>query len=150
MSEANIKKTHMLQIQIKTFRKGMQLPEHHFFVLSNGRNSGRPATSPSVNSFVIAATSAGELDTLFWLTYAAWQGRAFHYYLNGSVIPFIRISDYRHQLTAMLRKVPPTSQPLAPIITALQLLDQKELNAKQQLKTISAMRTLIVQKFMCQ
>ena len=45
-----------------------------------------------------------EKEQLYWLCFALWYSKAFHYYLKGSVIQFITIDDTMECLSKSLLK----------------------------------------------
>lgn len=83
---------------IKSYHPKIFLPDHHFFILSKGLNSGRPQDQPCPNCFVAYCNDKDEREFFYWLSYALWQCGTFKIYLVGSVIPFLRISDLKHCL----------------------------------------------------
>ena len=79
-------KTH----QPKTSYKGNQI-----FILNKGMNSGKPQKHPFTNSFVINFTNPGEAETIYWLAYSLWKSHFWHQSLCGSVIPFLKIKEFK-------------------------------------------------------
>ena len=73
-------------------------PLNTFYVLSKGLNSGRPMSRPCANSLVVKANTEYEKQKLFGYTYVLWKTGRFHGYQVGSVIPFLRIEDYKRIL----------------------------------------------------
>ncbi len=138
----------MSPILIKTFNPANPLPKHHFFVLCKGENSGRPSVAPCPNCFVVGAPTVEEKETLYWLSYALWKGKAFHPLLRGSVIPFIVIKDYRHQLQGALGRVAQAAEQLPKVVQVLRQLDEKETLARQQLKAFGQVREVLLRKFL--
>ncbi|TDW97132.1 DUF6943 family protein [Dinghuibacter silviterrae] len=108
----------MQTILIQCYRPGSPVPPASFFILSRGRNAGRPSHTPNPNCFRVTC-AAGERDRYYWLVFALWQARRFEYYLHGSVIPLIRIGDVRNLITeqapyyARIEKVLPQVSRLA-------------------------------------
>lgn len=76
-----------------------------------------------------------------------WKGNAFHPYLRGSVIPFITIHDYRQQITAALRRLQPSGAQVQQVVNVLKHLDDKEVQAREQLKIIAQVKQIVVRKF---
>ena len=79
----------------------------HFFVLNKGLNSGKPLSGYCHNSFRIEVENEEFKEVLYWVTFALWRAKAFHPYLIGSVIPFIRIGDYKQLVSDNLEVVKP-------------------------------------------
>jgi len=83
----------MKQFTLKTFNNSTLIEPHSFFILNKGLNSGKPFPVTFCNSFTFIADNETEKDLFYWITFAACQGKLFHPYLKGSVIPFITIMD---------------------------------------------------------
>ncbi|MEN3322236.1 hypothetical protein VP395_00725 [Mariniflexile soesokkakense] len=81
----------MSTFKIKTHRIGKTYANPHFFILNKGLNSGKPLTNPCPNCFVITTPSEDDKNTLFHLSMMLLINGNYHYYLKGSVIPFIAI-----------------------------------------------------------
>ena len=94
----------MRNVQLKTFNKNFNYQGHYFFILNKGMNSGRPMKSSCPNCFVCMAENEEQKEQLYWLCFALWYSKSFHYYLKGSVIPFITLDDIRECLTKSLVK----------------------------------------------
>jgi hypothetical protein len=92
----------MRTVQLKTFNKNFNYEGHFFFILNKGMNSGKPMKSSCPNCFVCIAGSEEEKEQLYWLCFALWYSKAFHYYLKGSVIQFITIDDIKECLIKIL------------------------------------------------
>ena len=66
-----------------------------FYVLSKGLNSGKPLEKPCPNCFVITVKNDEEKEFLFWLCWGLWQSKKFHHLHTGSVIPFVRLHEFK-------------------------------------------------------
>lgn len=140
-------------MQIKTYnpQKSATLSlskGYHFYVLCKGNNSGRPSAIPCPNCFIVSTDTQEEKETLYWLTYAMWKGKALHPYLRGSVIPFISIRDYRRQLIASAVQIQHQNAGFSKMIQVLQQLDIKEANAREQITTIGQVRIMVFRKLL--
>ena len=93
----------MSNFEIKTHRSGRTYNTQHFFILNKGINSGKPLNQPCPNCFVITTTSAANRESLFYLCLLLKIGKYFSYYLKGSVIPFICISDAKKVINQALQ-----------------------------------------------
>ncbi len=107
----------MRTVHLKTFNKNFNYEGHFFFILNKGMNSGKPMKSSCPNCFVCIAGSEEEKEQLYWLCFALWYSKAFHYYLKGSVIQFITIDDIKECLSKSLLK---SNQNKADFQTAIQ------------------------------
>ncbi len=75
-----------------------------FFILNKGMNSGKPMKIACSNCFICIADTEEQKEQLYWLCSALWYSKSFHYYLKGSVIPFITIDDIKECLSKSLLK----------------------------------------------
>ena len=87
----------MLNFIIKTPRVGTIYTKSHLFVLNKGMNSGKPQKEPFTNSFVIIFQNEEDCENLFFIAYSLWQTKFWHQYLVGSVIPFLRLPDFKKE-----------------------------------------------------
>ncbi|WP_439132922.1 DUF6943 family protein [Polaribacter sp.] len=93
----------MSTFQIKTHQPGRTYTKPHFFILNKGLNSGKPLDKPCPNCFVITTTTRAERESLYYLCLSLKVGQFFAYYLKGSVIPFIGISDAKKVINIALQ-----------------------------------------------
>ena len=84
----------MLRNKIKCHTIGNTYENPHFFILTKGRNAGKPLVQYCANCFVFVADNENEKWHFFNLCDALWQGKYFHPLLIGSVIEFIRIDEF--------------------------------------------------------
>jgi hypothetical protein len=68
----------------------------HFFILNKGNNSGKPLKEPCPNCFVITVKTEEEAENLYWIALSLWKSKLWHQYLVGSVIPFIRLKEFKN------------------------------------------------------
>jgi len=124
----------MSTFEIKTHRSGRTYNTPHFFILSKGLNSGRPMNLPCPNCFVITAASKSARESLYYLCLSLKTGQYFSYYLKGSVIPFICISDAKKVINEALQN---NQEPQWKIkVEKLKKINAFEENLKQQLLVI--------------
>lgn len=71
---------------------------YDLFILCKGKNSGKPLAKPCPNCFVINCNSEAEKLHWYCVCLALWKSNTFHFYLIGSVIPYIRIKDFKNIL----------------------------------------------------
>jgi hypothetical protein len=126
---------------LKCHAPGAGAPPAAFFILSRGRNTGRPAFHPNPNCFVFTCPPQ-YLDSFFWLVYSLWLSRRFESILHGSVIPLARVGDMRRLITDHS----PALNEIKPIAGKLQQLASLETRNKKQLQLIGHTRTAILQK----
>jgi hypothetical protein len=86
----------MLNYRLCTHQRGNYYECPHFFILSRGKNAGRPQYNGIPNAFVVVSTNSEEIEKLYWIVYALWKAKRFEFIQLGSVIPFIKVGDVRN------------------------------------------------------
>jgi len=132
----------MSTFEIKTHRSGRNYSEPHFFMLNKGLNSGKPMPEPCPNCFVITTHSEENRESLFYLCLSLKIGRYFAYYLKGSVIPFICISDAKKVMNAALQNNQKQQWKIK--VEKLKKINAFEENLKQQLSKISQLKIALL------
>lgn len=87
-----------MQFTVKTYSPRKPIYQNGFFVLSKGLNSGKPISEPCPNCYQIICHTSEDKETLELLCFCLWQSKVFYLDLVGSVIPFLRIGDFRKAL----------------------------------------------------
>ena len=131
----------MSNFEIKTHQVGRTYSAPHFFILSKGLNSGRPMVQPCPNCFVITTGSKQTRESLFYLCQSLKIGKYFHYYLKGSVIPFICISDAKKVMHTALQN---NQEQWNIKVQKLKKIEALESNLKQQLSAISQLKMVLL------
>ena len=126
-----------------TFKSTLQ---PHFFILNKGLNSVKPLEKPCPNCFIITVKSDEEKEFLFWLCWGLWQSKKFHYLHTGSVIPFIRIDEFKAFLKEQAATAFAEKEQYNKNVKALQQLEQLEKNYKQNLLLIMDAKRAIFQR----
>ena len=85
----------MLNFKVRTYNPEKETPENSIFILSRGRNAGKPMFEPCPNCFILYCSSLEEMETVYWTFYALWKHGFFHPHLCGSVIEMLRLSDLK-------------------------------------------------------
>jgi hypothetical protein len=119
----------------------------HFFVLNKGLNSGKPLSGYCPNSFRIEAENEEFKEILYWVSFALWRAKAFHPYLIGSVIPFIRIRDYKQLISEKLEIVKTNPAEFSETVKQLRLIELKEKQFMQNLQLIRELKQAYVTKY---
>ena len=119
----------------------------HFFVLNKGLNSGKPLSCYCPNSFKIEAENEDFKEILYWVSFALWRAKAFHPYLIGSVIPYIRIGDYRQLIFNNLEIVKTNPAEFAETVKQLRFIELKEKQFKQNLQLIQELKRAYVYRY---
>jgi hypothetical protein len=132
----------MSPFQIRCFKQGAAFPANVFFILSKGRNTGRPSFEPNVNCFVFTCADTDDLHAYYWLVYALWAGNKFHPLLCGSVIEFIHLCDLKHLIeTAAL-----TAKNMDAIARSMKQIIQLENKLQQQITLIKQAKVATVRE----
>jgi hypothetical protein len=132
----------MSTYEIKTHRRGRIYNTPHFFILSKGLNSGRPMNQPCPNCFVITTAVEPTRESLYYLCLSLKVGQYFSYYLKGSVIPFICISDAKKVINEALQNNKVQQWEIK--VKKLIKINAFEENLKKQLKKISELKIAIL------
>jgi len=132
---------------IKTHKPETLYLADHFYILNKGLNSGKPLNEPCPNCFVVIFQSAVEKDSYYWLAYSLWKARYWQQFLVGSVIPFLRINDFKIDYITKTSKMLEQHEEHLKNVKALKLLEQKEFSFQKNLKLISELRTAILNNY---
>ena len=119
----------------------------HFFVLNKGLNSGKPLLQPCQNCFKIEAENEDLREMLFWISFALWKSKAFHPYLIGSVIPFIRIGDFKQVICEKLEVVNAHPAEFTNTIEKLRFFDIKEKQLRDSLRLVQELKQACVYSY---
>ena len=131
-------KTH----QPKTSYKGNQI-----FILNKGMNSGKPQKEPFTNSFVINFANPEDAETIYWLAYSLWKAHFWHQSLCGSVIPFLRIREFKKEFISKVAEVLQEHELHKTQVQALRLLELQETQFQKNIQLINEMRRVILQRY---
>jgi hypothetical protein len=129
--------------RLKTHRPETTYTKPHFFILNKGMNSGKPLNNACPNCFVCLTECDEHREFLYWLCFGLWKSKSFHYFLKGTVIPFVTIGDIQKLIRESSIKASSKSQAFEKAIQALQLLDTNEKKIKVTLKMIDTARQAI-------
>jgi len=137
----------MLNFIIKTHRVGTIYTKPHLFVLNKGMNSGKPQKEPFTNSFVIIFQNEEDCESVFFIAYSLWQTKFWHQYLVGSVIPFLRLPDFKKQFNPQASLMMAEHEQHQKNVAALILLEQKEKQFHENINLINDMRRVILYRY---
>lgn len=79
-----------------TYQADRKMLQPHFFILSKGKNAGKPLKESCPNCFLVTVKTQEEAENLYWIAYTLWKANFWYQYQIGSVIPFIRITTFKH------------------------------------------------------
>jgi hypothetical protein len=137
----------MLNYIIKTHKKDTVYTKPHLFVLNKGMNSGKPQKEPFTNSFVIIFQNEEDCETLYFVAYSLWQTKFWHQHLVGSVIPFLRLPDFKKQFNTQASLMMIEHEQHQKNVAALKLLEQKEKQFYENINLINDMRRVILYRY---
>jgi hypothetical protein len=132
---------------VKSASANDEIKKPHFFALNKGLNSGKPLLLPCPNCFKIEAENEEFKETLYWVSFALWRAKAFHPFLIGSVIPFIRIGDYKQLINEKLEVVKASPAEFAETVKQLRFIEMKEKQFLQNLKLIQELKRAYVYRY---
>jgi hypothetical protein len=137
----------MLNFIIKTHQKDTVYKGNQIFILNKGMNSGKPQKEPFSNSFVIMFPDEKDAETVYWLAYSLWMSNFWHPFLIGSVIPFLRIADFKKDFDSKVNEMMQDYELHLKQVQALKLLLEKEDQLKQKSFLINEMRRAILSRY---
>jgi hypothetical protein len=137
----------MLNFIIKTHQKETIYKGNQIFILNKGLNSGKPQKEPFTNSFVIQFSNPEDVETVYWLAYSLWKAKFWHQSLIGSVIPFLRVRDFKKDFSAKVNEMLQEHELHKKQVQALRLLEQKEEQLRQNITVINEMRRVILNRY---
>ena len=132
---------------IKTHQKDTVYRGNQIFILNKGLNSGKPQKEPFTNSFVIVFPNEEDAETVYWLAYSLWKAKFWHQSLYGSVIPFLRIHDFKKDFAIKVNEMLQEHELHKKQVKALKLLEQKEDQLHQNIALINDMRRVILHRY---
>ena len=133
---------------IKTHQKNAVYKANQIFILNKGMNSGKPQKEPFTNSFVILYQNEGDTETVYWLAYSLWKARFWHQSLVGSVIPYLRIDDFKKDFNSKVNELLQEHELHKKQIQALRLLEQKEGQLLKNIVLINEMKRVILLRYL--
>lgn len=137
----------MQNLMIKSHKPSTMYLGDHIFILNKGLNSGKPMHEPCANCFVMIFTSNEDKESYYWLSYSLWKANFWHQHLVGSVIPFLRIFDFKKEFDNKTRVMMQEREEHLKNIKALQLLEQKEDQFHKNLMLINDMKRVILYRY---
>ena len=137
----------MTRFSLKTYCPKSATSEPHFFILSKGKNSGKPLTEPCPNCFVITTKTDEDKQFLYALCFGLWKAKSFEYFLRGSVILFITIGDCNQALKNGLEQANKNVEGFNKSVKALELLEQQEKKFLETLQLINDAKRAVFHRF---
>ena len=137
----------MTKFYLKTYQKSAETDKSHFYILNKGMNSGKPLKKPCPNCFLLTANTEEEVQSLYWLCFGLWKAKSFHYYLKGSVIPFITINDMRTAIAGGFEIAQQNKPVFKKSIETLQFLELKEKQFHKNIQLINDAKRVIFHRY---
>ena len=132
---------------IKTHQKGTIYAKPHLFLLNKGLNSGKPQKEPFTNSFVVIFDLEQDCENLYFVAYSLWKTNFWHQHLVGSVIPFLRIHDFKKEFFIKSKIMMEEHEAHVKHIAALKILELKEKQFHENINLINDMRRVILYRY---
>ena len=132
---------------IKTHQKGTIYSKPHLFLLNKGMNSGKPQKEPFTNSFVVIFDLEQDCENLYFVAYSLWKTNFWHQHLVGSVIPFLRIHDFKKEFFIKSKMMMEEHEAHVKHIAALKILELKEKQFHENINLINDMRRVILYRY---
>lgn len=137
----------MMNIKIATHKPSTLYMSQHIFILNKGMNSGKPMHEPCPNCFVLVFPNEQDKESYYWLAYSLWKSKFWHSHLVGSVIPFLRIHDFKNHFLVKTRTMMEEHEQHLQNIKALKLLELKESQFHKNLALISDLKRAILYRY---
>ena len=137
----------MTNFIIKTHRKDTIYTKPHFFILNKGMNSGKPQKEQFANSFVLIFEKVEDCENIFFVAYSLWQTKFWHPFLIGSVIPFLRLPDFKKAFNPQSSLMMVEHEQHQKNVAALKLLEKKERQYKEDIILINDLRKAILYRY---
>lgn len=134
----------MRKIKVYTFNPKNQINQFDIFVLSRGLNSGKPLDKPCANSFVVACKDQAEKDFYKTLIAGLWKINYFKPLLLGSVIPFLRITDFKQHLHEQAEKISFTPDDFRSDIDKIKIIEAKQRKIAEQVQLLEEAKRIIM------
>lgn len=136
-----------IKYEVKTYSPDSVKQPNTFYVLSKGLWSGRPMNRPRPNSFEVSTKSPEEKLRLFNYVYILWKCEHFSRELKGSVIPFIRISDFKNVLDKALYNPEIDHSKIRFVFSLIVGIRRKQLNLTDQIQKLKELENLCIRKY---
>ena len=137
----------MLNFKVRTYNPEKETPENSIFILSRGRNAGKPMFEPCPNCFILYCRNETEKENLYWMFYTLWKNRFFHPYLCGSVIDMLRLSELKKVIQNWIIPSFSKMEQNGKILQDIKSVHMLEQYYSKQLKQLSELRNILVKKY---
>lgn len=131
-------------IYISRYNPEKPVNNKSFFIQSHGYNAGKPLRKPIPNSWEVRT----DINYAYEVCYILYQSKELKYNIIGSVIPFLRLSDYKKILLPLLENNKNSSTYIIEKYKALQAIEQMQEAIKQKQKLFIEMQITISKKLL--
>lgn len=135
-------------LKVKCWNPSNEPHSHDVFALSHGKNAGKPLSHPCPNCFVIRAKDSEEKSLLLSVLTALWLGQRFTRYIGGSVIPFIRLREFKNVLTEGLTQAHGDPEKLLQVSAKIEAVLELEERLKKQLQLCKSLKVATAQELL--
>jgi len=137
----------MSNFKVRTDNSEKETPENALFILSRGRNAGKPLFEPCPNCYILYCNNSEELENLYWIFFTLWKNGFFHPYLCGSVIEMLRLMELKKILQNFIILSLSKMQENGKILSDIKAIYQLEQKFTKQLQQLSELRSVLVRKY---
>jgi hypothetical protein len=134
----------MKSIKIHTFNPKNTENKFDVYVLCKGLNSGKPLEKPCPNCFVIVCKNQAEKDFYTTLLWGLWKIKYFQQFLVGSVIPFLRIGDFKTQINLQAQAVSVKPNDFNADVQKVKLLEEQQKRYYEQITLINDIKRALI------
>ena len=137
----------MLTHKVRTYSVHSPAPKTALYILSRGRNAGKPMLEPCPNCHIIYVTSTEELETYYWTFYAFWKHGFFHPHLCGSVIEMLRLSDLKKLLLQWIQPGIEKATRNPEMVNKIKSTWELEQKIAQQSKAVQELQNSLIRRY---
>ena len=137
----------MLNFIIKTHQKNVNYTQPHLFISNKGMNSGKPQKEAFTNSFVVVFQNEEDCENIYFVAYSLWKIKFWHPFLVGSVIPFLRLNDFKSNFFTKSKIMMQQHETHVKHVATLKLLEQKEKQFHENINLINDLRRTILYRY---
>lgn len=137
----------MLTHKVRTYSVHREAPEQALYILSRGRNAGKPMFEPCPNCFILYVRDTEELETWYWTFYAFWKHGFFHPHLCGSVIEMLRLCDLKTLMRNFIQPAFQKSFIQPEMMRKIKATYELELKIEKQAAALKELRHTLVRRY---
>jgi len=134
----------MQSVKIYTFNPKNQINEFDIYALCKGLNSGKPLEKPCPNSFVLACKNQAEKDFYTTLLFGLWKIKFFHIHLIGSVIPYIRINEFKSIVKEQANRVSIKPNDFIQDVEKVKIIEAKQKQIYEQMALLNDVKKALI------